>query len=109
MLSELAALFPYETLLAKNEKALNDAPYSYLFIHLKNPRKRCSASASKRSSSHKEKKMMGAFLSQMGVKLLGDGNTSVENEVDHNACICCGTMTVTAVEREGTEEKEGAK
>jgi hypothetical protein len=26
--------------------------------------------------------------------------------VDHNACICCGTMNVTEVAREGTEEEK---
>ena len=54
---------------------------------------------------------MGALLSQLVGKLLGDPPPSVESEVDHNACICCGTMNVTEVAaREGTgEEKESTE
>ena len=61
-----------------------------------------------RSFNHKVKrtKTMGALLSQLVGKLLGDPPPSVESEVDHNACICCGTMNVTEVAREGTEEEK---
>ena len=38
MLSELTAIFPFETLLAMYEEAVNDQPYSYLFINLKKPK-----------------------------------------------------------------------
>ena len=53
----------------------------------------------------KTKTKMGAFLSQLVGKMLGDP-PSLEAEVDHNACICCGTMNVTEPKREDTEEKE---
>ena len=49
---------------------------------------------------------MGALLSQLVGKLLGDPPPSVESELDHNACICCGTMNVTVLAREGTEEEK---
>ena len=48
---------------------------------------------------------MGALLSQLVGKLLGDP-LSIESEVDHNTLICCGTMNVTEVAREGTEEEK---
>ena len=38
MLSELTAIFPFETLLAMYEEAVNDQPYSFLFINLKKPK-----------------------------------------------------------------------
>ena len=40
LLSELTAIYPYETLLAMYEEAVNDQPYSFLFINLKAPRER---------------------------------------------------------------------
>ena len=49
---------------------------------------------------------MGALLSQLVGKLLGDPPPSVESEMDHNMLICCGTMNVTEVAREGTEEEK---
>jgi hypothetical protein len=55
---------------------------------------------------------MGAFLSQLVGKLLGDsqgGSSSAEaghSEVDHNAIVCCGTMTVTEVEHDETQMQE---
>ena len=47
---------------------------------------------------------MGAFLSHLAGKLLGDSSKqpSMEvghSEVDHNAIVCCGTMNVTEVEQ----------
>jgi len=55
---------------------------------------------------------MGAFLSHLVGKLLGDskgGSSSAEaghSEVDHNAIICCGSMTVTEVEHDETQMQE---
>ena len=40
LLSELTAIYPYEVLLALYEEAVNDQPYSFLFINLKAPRER---------------------------------------------------------------------
>ena len=37
-LSELTAIHPYETLLQMYEEAVNDAPYSFLFVNLKKPK-----------------------------------------------------------------------
>ena len=45
-------------------------------------------------------------------KLLGDskgGSSSAEvghSELDHNAIVCCGTMTVTEVEHDETQTQE---
>ncbi len=50
---------------------------------------------------------MGAYLSQIVGKMLGDPPPSIESEMDHNMLICCGTMNVTEVAaREGTEEEK---
>ena len=49
---------------------------------------------------------MGALLSQLVGKLLGDPPPSIESEMDNNMLICCGTMNVTKVAREGTTEEE---
>ena len=52
---------------------------------------------------------MGAFLSQMVGKLLGDGKPPVEGEIDHNICVCCGTLNVAEPsehEKDSSEEKE---
>ena len=49
---------------------------------------------------------MGVLWSQLVGKLLGDPPPSIESEVDHNTLICCGTMNVTEVAREGTEEEK---
>ena len=38
MLQKLTAIHPYETLLAMYEEAVNDQPWSYLFINLKKPK-----------------------------------------------------------------------
>ena len=38
LLQELTAIYPYETLLAMYEEAVNDQPWSYLFINLKKPK-----------------------------------------------------------------------
>ena len=48
---------------------------------------------------------MGALLSQLVGKLLGDPPPSIESEIDP-IFICCGTMNVTEVAREGTEEEK---
>ena len=37
---------------------------------------------------------MGAFLSQIMNKLLGGGEREAHAEVDHNNCICCGTVNI---------------
>jgi hypothetical protein len=57
---------------------------------------------------------MGAFLSHLAGKLLGDSSKqpSMEvghSEVDHNAIVCCGTMNLTEVEQHedsSQDEKE---
>ena len=49
---------------------------------------------------------MGALLSQLVGKILGDPPPSTESEMDNNMLICCGTMNVTEVAREGTEEEK---
>ena len=38
LLQELTAIYPYETLLAMYEEAVNDQPWSHLFINLKKPK-----------------------------------------------------------------------
>ena len=38
LLQELTAIHPYEVLLQLNEEAVNDQPYSFLFINLKKPK-----------------------------------------------------------------------
>ena len=38
LLQELTAIYPYETLLAMYEEAVNDQPWSCLFINLKKPK-----------------------------------------------------------------------
>jgi hypothetical protein len=37
-LSELTAIHPYETLLQMYEEAVNDQPFSFLFVNLKKPK-----------------------------------------------------------------------
>ena len=50
---------------------------------------------------------MGAFLSHIVDRLLGDGKPP-EGEIDHNIVVCCGTLTVAEhekdIEQERTEE-----
>ena len=50
---------------------------------------------------------MVAFLSQIVGKLLGDGKP-VESEMDHNICVCCGTLNVAepSEHEKDSEEKE---
>ena len=49
---------------------------------------------------------MGAFLSHLVGKLLGDSKPPSEDERDHNVCICCGTFNVASEhEKEGDVEK----
>ena len=38
LLQELTAIYPYETLVPMYEEAVNDQPYSSLFINLKKPK-----------------------------------------------------------------------
>ena len=38
LLQELTAIYPYEVLLQLYEEAVNDQPYSFLFINLKKPK-----------------------------------------------------------------------
>ena len=38
LLQELTAIYPYETLLAMYEEAVNDKPWSYLSINIKKPK-----------------------------------------------------------------------
>ena len=49
---------------------------------------------------------MGSFLSQIVGKLLGDGKPPAEHEIDHNVCICCGTLNVASEhEKDSNQEK----
>ena len=53
---------------------------------------------------------MGSFLSLLVGKLLAaseepKGEVQEHAEVDHNACICCGTLNIHEADREDTEEK----
>ena len=48
---------------------------------------------------------MGAFLSHLVGKLLGDAKPS-EGEIDHNIVVCCGTLTVAEREKGAEEERE---
>ena len=41
LLQELTAIYPYEVLLQLYEEAVNDQPYSFLFINMKKQRKKC--------------------------------------------------------------------
>ncbi len=47
---------------------------------------------------------MGAFLSQIVGKLLGDGKPP-EGEIDHNIVVCCGTLNLTEHEKESDQER----
>ena len=38
LLQELTAIYPYDTLVQMYEEAVNDQPYSFLFINLKKPK-----------------------------------------------------------------------
>ena len=40
LLQELTAIYPYEVLVQLYEEAVNDQPYSFLFINMKAPRER---------------------------------------------------------------------
>ena len=49
---------------------------------------------------------MGAFLSQVVGKLLsglGEYDKPPEHEIDHNMCVCCGTLNVAEY---GDNEKD---
>ena len=46
---------------------------------------------------------MGAFLSHLVGKLLGDAKPG---EIDHNIVVCCGTLTVAEREKGAEEERE---
>ena len=49
---------------------------------------------------------MGAFLSHLVGKRLGDTEPSSEHEIDHNVCICCGNFNAASEhEKEGDVEK----
>ena len=47
---------------------------------------------------------MGALLSHLVARLLGDGRPHDEgtHEIDHNVLVCCGSLTVR---EKGTEEE----
>ena len=54
---------------------------------------------------------MGAFLSHLVGKLLGDGRPherTHEGEIDHNVVVCCGTLTVAEHEKRAEEERVDA-
>ena len=40
LLSELTAIYPYDVLLAMYEEAVNDQPFSFLFIDMKAPKEK---------------------------------------------------------------------
>ena len=40
LLQELTAIYPYEVLLQLYEEAVNDQPYSFLFINMKAPKEK---------------------------------------------------------------------
>ena len=46
---------------------------------------------------------MGAFLSQMVGRLLGDGKPS-DSEIDGNIVVCCGTLNVAEHEKDSDEK-----
>ena len=51
---------------------------------------------------------MGSFLSLLAGRLLAAEEPKEfqeHAEVDHNACICCGTLNIHEADREDTEEK----
>ena len=48
---------------------------------------------------------MGAFLSQIVTKLLGGGEET-HAEVDHNNCICCGTVNILEPGETSDDEKQ---
>ena len=51
---------------------------------------------------------MGAFLSHVVARLLGDGKPP-EGEIDHNIVVCCGNLTVAEREKGAEEEREEEK
>ncbi len=53
-----------------------------------------------------KKKNIGAFLSHLVGKLLGDGRPRA-GEIDHNIVVCCGTLTVAEREKCAEEERTG--
>ena len=46
---------------------------------------------------------MGAFLSHLGGKPLGDAKLG---EIDHNVVVCCSNLTVAEREKGAEEERE---
>ena len=49
---------------------------------------------------------MGAFLSQIMDKLLGGGGErEAHAELDHNNCICCGTVNIMEPDQTSDDEK----
>ena len=52
---------------------------------------------------------MGALLSHLVARLLGDGRPherTHEGEIDHNVVVCCGTLTVAEREKGSEEERD---
>ena len=49
---------------------------------------------------------MGAFLSHLVGKLLGDSSKPPEGEIDHNIVVCCGTLTVAEHEKDVEQERK---
>ena len=48
---------------------------------------------------------MGSYLSHIVSKLLGDSKPPVEHEIDHNVCICCGTLNVASEHEQDSDQK----
>ena len=53
---------------------------------------------------------MGALLSHLVARLLGDGRPHDEgtHEIDHNVLVCCGNLTVAEHEKRAEEERVDA-
>ena len=53
---------------------------------------------------------MGALLSHLVARLLGDGRPHEEgaHEIDHNVLVCCGNLTVAEHEKHAEEERVDA-
>ena len=107
LLQELTAIYPIEVLKEMCEEAVNDQPYSFLFINLKKPKEEMFSIRFEEILNQVKK--MGALLSQIMNKLLGGGGErEAHAEVDHNACICCGTVNIMEPDA-SDDEKEFQK
>ena len=51
---------------------------------------------------------MGALLSHLVARLLGDGRDEGAHEIDHNVLVCCSSLTVAEHEKQAEEERVDA-